>query len=189
MTGEARDLLMNIEEENEWLENELASPSLGRMTEYAIARESGDPTLRRIGWIAERLHLSVAEPAGDHAALRRFNRGRSFARVGRDPRERSDRQPLGLDLQVDRLAPGELAQNSRQVRKARISSRPEHAHQILRVDRHSFAELIEADGGVDVIPINVLPVSMSPAAKASTGSPKRAARNAGSRAARAFIVS
>lgn len=69
MTGEARDSLMNIEEENERLESELASPSLGRMTEYAIARASGDPTLRRIGWIAERLHLSVAELAGDHAAL------------------------------------------------------------------------------------------------------------------------
>jgi hypothetical protein len=59
MNGDVQRLLLDIEEENDRLENELASPSLARMTEYAIARESGDPTLRRIGPIAERLHIST----------------------------------------------------------------------------------------------------------------------------------
>jgi hypothetical protein len=45
MNGDVQRLLLDIEEENDRLENELASPSLARMTEYAIARESGDPTL------------------------------------------------------------------------------------------------------------------------------------------------
>lgn len=69
MIDDVRYLLMDIEEANERLESDIASPSLARMTEYAIARESGDPTLRRIGWISERLHLSVAELAGDNATL------------------------------------------------------------------------------------------------------------------------
>lgn len=68
MIAEVRDLLLDIEEENGRLEHELASPSLARMTEYALAREGGDPTLRRVGWIAERLHLGVSELAGNHAA-------------------------------------------------------------------------------------------------------------------------
>lgn len=69
MSGGIRELLMEIEDENKRLENELASPSLARSTDWSIARASGDTTLRRIGWIAERLHLSVFEIAGDHAKL------------------------------------------------------------------------------------------------------------------------
>ena len=65
MIGDVRHLLLDIEEENDRLESDLASPSLARMTEYAIARESGDPTLRRIGRIAERLHISIRELSAD----------------------------------------------------------------------------------------------------------------------------
>lgn len=36
-------------EENDHLESDLVSPSLARMTKYAIARQSGDPMLRRMG--------------------------------------------------------------------------------------------------------------------------------------------
>jgi hypothetical protein len=69
MISEVRDVMLDIEEENDRLERELASPSPARLTEYAIARESGDLTLRRIGRIAERLHLGVAELAGDSVGL------------------------------------------------------------------------------------------------------------------------
>ncbi|MDA9537426.1 hypothetical protein ACM41_14840 [Bradyrhizobium sp. CCBAU 21362] len=58
MIGEVRHQLLEIEEV---LESGLASPRLARMTEYAIARQSGDPMLLRIGWIAERLHISIRE--------------------------------------------------------------------------------------------------------------------------------
>ena len=67
--GDVRHLLLDIEEENDRLESDLASPSLARMTEYAIARERGDPTLRRIGRIAERLHISIRELTADSRAL------------------------------------------------------------------------------------------------------------------------
>ncbi len=69
MIDDVRHLLMDVEEENERLERDLAAPGLVRMTEYAIARESGDPIRQRIGWIAERLHLSVRELAADNVAL------------------------------------------------------------------------------------------------------------------------
>jgi hypothetical protein len=59
MIGRVHNLLMDVEEENDRLERELASPSPARLTEYAIARESGDLTLRRIGRIIERLHLGA----------------------------------------------------------------------------------------------------------------------------------
>lgn len=68
MNGDVQRLLLDIEEENDRLENELASPSLACMTEYAIARESGDPTLRRISPSAERLHISIRELTADSVA-------------------------------------------------------------------------------------------------------------------------
>lgn len=36
-------------DENEHLESDFVSRSLARMTEHAIARQSGEPMLRRIG--------------------------------------------------------------------------------------------------------------------------------------------
>jgi hypothetical protein len=38
MIGRVHNLLMDVEEENDRLERELASPSPARLTEYAIAR-------------------------------------------------------------------------------------------------------------------------------------------------------
>ena len=67
--GDVRHLLLDIEEENDRLESDLTSPNLARMTEYAIARESGDPTLRRIGPIAKRLRISIRELTADSVAL------------------------------------------------------------------------------------------------------------------------
>lgn len=69
MIDEVRHRLMDIEEENERLESELRSPSLGRLTEYAMTRESGDPTLRSIGWTAERLELSIRDLTDNSATL------------------------------------------------------------------------------------------------------------------------
>lgn len=69
MIDEVRHRLMEIEEENERLERELRSPSLVRLTEYAMAREGSDPTLRSIGRIAERLRLSITEISGDGVML------------------------------------------------------------------------------------------------------------------------
>jgi hypothetical protein len=67
MIDHVRQLLRDIEEDNERLESDITSTA--RATEYATARESGDPTLRRIGWIAERLHLNVRELAADNTVL------------------------------------------------------------------------------------------------------------------------
>ncbi|MDA9448356.1 hypothetical protein XI01_16835 [Bradyrhizobium sp. CCBAU 21360] len=61
---------MAIEEENDRQESDFTSPSLARMTEYAIVRQSGDPRLRRIGQIAERLRISsIRELTADSVAL------------------------------------------------------------------------------------------------------------------------
>jgi len=122
---------MDVEEENDRLERELASPSRVRMTEYALVRASVDLALRRIERIAERLHLGVAELAGDYATLPTVQSRPAIALV---IWERSARKSFGLDLQVDGLAPVEFAQNSGQICEAWIAARPEHTHQILRVD-------------------------------------------------------
>ncbi|WP_035696875.1 hypothetical protein, partial [Bradyrhizobium liaoningense] len=58
-----------IEDENDRLESGLASPRLTCMTEYAIARQSRDPTLRRIGRLAKHLHISIRELTADSVAL------------------------------------------------------------------------------------------------------------------------
>lgn len=71
MIGDVRDLLLDIEDENAGLESELASPSVTRLTEYAIARESDDPTLRSLGRIAEHLHLGIIDMTGDESILPR----------------------------------------------------------------------------------------------------------------------
>ncbi|MFG1428871.1 hypothetical protein [Roseixanthobacter glucoisosaccharinicivorans] len=72
MVGGVRQVLFDIEDENERLQGELASSRIARLTEYAVARASGDATLRRLGWIAERLHLGITEMTGDETLLPRF---------------------------------------------------------------------------------------------------------------------
>lgn len=47
----------------------LRRQALARIAEHATPRESGAPTPRRIGCIAERLHLSITGLTGDNAAL------------------------------------------------------------------------------------------------------------------------
>lgn len=64
MVDEVKHLLIDLDEENERLEQELTSPSSRRLTEYAVARHSPDPTLRRVGHIAESLDLGISELAG-----------------------------------------------------------------------------------------------------------------------------
>ncbi|MFH0302481.1 hypothetical protein AAFX91_35990 [Bradyrhizobium sp. 31Argb] len=69
MIGDVRHLLLDIKEKNGRLESDLASPCPARMTEYAIDRESGDPTLHGIGPIAKRLRISIRELTADSVAL------------------------------------------------------------------------------------------------------------------------
>lgn len=70
MISDVRRLLFEIEDER--LERELASPCPARRTEYAIARASDDVTLRRLGRIAECLHLGIIEMTGDRFILPRL---------------------------------------------------------------------------------------------------------------------
>lgn len=69
MLGDVRHLRMAIEEENKRLESDPASPSLARMTENAIAPESGGPRSAGSGGSPKRLHLSVSELAGVLVAM------------------------------------------------------------------------------------------------------------------------
>ncbi|MEK1888701.1 MAG: hypothetical protein AAAB35_14255 [Phyllobacterium sp.] len=60
-------------------------------------------------------------------------------------------QTLGHDFKMYRFTTIELPKDRREIGKARIAAWPEHPHQVLRIHRHSFAELIKADGRVDVV--------------------------------------
>ncbi|MDX3807425.1 MAG: hypothetical protein QHC89_13615 [Bosea sp. (in: a-proteobacteria)] len=72
MIADVRHLLLEIEAENEGLERELRSPSIARLTEYVIAHQSEDATLRSLGMVAERLHLGVGEMTGNEGILPRW---------------------------------------------------------------------------------------------------------------------
>jgi hypothetical protein len=73
MVDEVANRLLELGKENEQLEGKTASPSPVCATEYAVARESPDRTLRTIARIAESLHLSIRELAGDMSRLPTFH--------------------------------------------------------------------------------------------------------------------
>jgi len=73
MADEVADRLLELDKENEQLEDEMASPNPVRLTEYAAAGDSPDCTLRTIARIAESLHLSIGELAGDKVNLPTFH--------------------------------------------------------------------------------------------------------------------
>ena len=73
MVHEVADRLLELDEENEQLEREMASPSPVRATEYAVANESPDRTLRTIARIAEGLNLSIRELVDDKVTLPTFH--------------------------------------------------------------------------------------------------------------------
>lgn len=71
MTEAVRLMLVELEQENERLEQENVCPDPIRLTQYEIARCSGDITLRRIGKIAEKLDIRITELVGDDAIMPR----------------------------------------------------------------------------------------------------------------------
>jgi hypothetical protein len=73
MVDEVAYRLFEIDEENEGLEQEMASPNAPRLTEYIAAGDSPDGTIRTIARIAESLHLSIVELAGDEISLPTFH--------------------------------------------------------------------------------------------------------------------
>jgi hypothetical protein len=73
MVDEVTDRLLGLEKENEQLEDEMASPNALRLTEYIAACDSPDGTIRTIARIAESLHLSIGNLAGDKVTLPTFH--------------------------------------------------------------------------------------------------------------------
>ena len=73
MVDEVAYRLLELDKENEQLERNMDPPSPVRATEYAVARESPDRTLRTIAGIAESLHMSIRELAGDTIRLPTFH--------------------------------------------------------------------------------------------------------------------
>ena len=73
MVDEVAYRLFELDEENEGLEQEMICPSPVRLTEYAVTAENPDDTLRTIARIAERLHLSIGELAGDKVTFPTFH--------------------------------------------------------------------------------------------------------------------
>ncbi len=70
MIEDVQRLRLDIEEENDRLANELVSPSLARMIEFAIACESDAPHAPQNRPDRERMHISIRELTADSVALR-----------------------------------------------------------------------------------------------------------------------